>query len=79
MSKIFIQGNKFSFDSVSFVDYGNEARENVLWVGLDGGEERRGTADLRELAVEMTLGGVEAEGGAGKWGGRRDGWEGVHF
>jgi hypothetical protein len=29
---------------------------------------------LRELGVEMGLG-VEAEGGAGKWGG----WEEVHF
>jgi hypothetical protein len=79
VSKIFIQGKKFSFKSVSFVDYGDEAREDVFWVGLDGSKERSGAADLRELGVEIGLGGVEAEGGVGKWGGWWDGWEGVHF
>jgi len=72
MAKIFVQGNQISFESVSFIDYGNEAREDVFWVGLDGGEERRGAADLRELGVEM-------EGEAGIWCGWRDGWDGVHF
>jgi len=79
VSKIFIQGKEISFESVSFVDYGDEAREDVFWVCLDGSEERRGAADLRELGVEMGLGGVEAERGAGKWGGWRDGWESIHF
>jgi hypothetical protein len=79
VTKIFSQGKELSFESVSFVDYGDETREDLSWVGLDGGEERRRAADLRELEVEMGLGRVEAEGGTGKWDGWRDGWEGVHF
>jgi len=72
VSKIFIQGKEISFESVSFVDYGDEAREYVFRVGLNGSEERRRAADLRELGVEM-------EGEAGIWCGWRDGWDGVHF